>query len=568
LEQLVPGLTWQGLQYFYRFENCVIDGGQVGARFASSSVAGYIDNCVIQNNDVGMQNDAWVRKTRFIDNGVGSWGDNVPGALESPTNPNSFVGNTVGVESSGGSLIPARHVWWGDPSGPTATSNPGGLGDPVDDLVVHEPFLTAEPDYDDHPPVVRLLDQRRESMGGQYSSFMDPGTSVIVTWDVEDDVAVAAQRIEFHHPFDGWRVVAELDPGRRSFEWTVPDVDFVVNGVVPRLRVIAIDSSGQEGWDDWHVFIPTGDEPGTVTVTTSLRPDYVAGETIGQVCWDAVGTSGAIVAALSFDGDRRMIPLGSSFTGCLPLDAAAPYISSDTVRFRLHSQGTTNRVKHFFSETFTIRPDPRLGDEAPTIAMTTPVSGASYAGGTIVPITWTASDDEAIRFFDIQASFDRGRTWHLIAQELPPTTTSFDWQLPPSAGIPEVRVRVMVSDLHYQTTVDGGDVTFSIAPGSGPGPCTAPPGEVRGVAIEGDRRTIRWLPPGTGLTHSVVRGILSDLAAGTPGSCLASGLTQALHDDPELPPPGTGFYYLVAATNDCGTGPLGPAGLARTGTCP
>ena len=32
-EPLVPGQTWQGLQYFHRFENCVIEGGQVGARF-------------------------------------------------------------------------------------------------------------------------------------------------------------------------------------------------------------------------------------------------------------------------------------------------------------------------------------------------------------------------------------------------------------------------------------------------------------------------------------------------------------------------------------------------------
>jgi hypothetical protein len=173
-----------------------------------------------------------------------------------------------------------------------------------------------------------------------------------------------------------------------------------------------------------------------------------------------------VVAALSFDGDRRMIPLGSSFSGCLVLQTSAPFISSDTVRFSLHTQGTTNRVKHFFSDYFTVRPDPRLGDEPPAVTMTTPVGGESFPGGSIVPIVWTAVDDEAIRFIDIQASFDGGRTWHLIAEELPPATTSFDWQLPPSGGIPDVRVRVMASDLHFQTSSDGAETTFAVVAGA------------------------------------------------------------------------------------------------------
>ena len=36
--------------------------------------------------------------------------------------------------------------------------------------------------------------------------------------------------------------------------------------------------------------------------------------------------------------------------------------------------------------------------------------------------------------------------WNTIAQELPATTTSFAWQLPPSTGIAECRVRVVASD--------------------------------------------------------------------------------------------------------------------------
>ena len=39
--------------------------------------------------------------------------------------------------------VDARYNWWGDPSGPTSPNNPGGSGDPVDNLVVFSPFLTA-----------------------------------------------------------------------------------------------------------------------------------------------------------------------------------------------------------------------------------------------------------------------------------------------------------------------------------------------------------------------------------------------------------------------------------------
>lgn len=90
----------------------------------------------------------------------------VDGALESTTNPNSFVGNTLAVDYVD-SIIDARFSWWGDPSGPTSPSNPGGTGDPADLGVTVVPFLTSEPDFNDHPPIVRLLKgPRRENAGG------------------------------------------------------------------------------------------------------------------------------------------------------------------------------------------------------------------------------------------------------------------------------------------------------------------------------------------------------------------------------------------------------------------
>jgi hypothetical protein len=569
---LIPGQTWQGLQYFHRFENCIIEGGQAGARFHSGTYPGNIDNCIIRNNDFGMQNDARVRKTRFIDNVVGAWGNDFPQGLESSTNSNSFVGNGLAVDYVDHS-IDARFNWFGDPSGPSSPANPGGSGDAVDSGVNVMPFLTAEPDFNDNPPVLRLLaSPRRENAGMSYSSFIDPGTTVIVSWNVQDELAVTGHRVEFFNGWENaWSVVAELPGDQRSFEWVVPDVGFVNNSSSHRLRVIAIDAAGQEGWDEHDYFIPTGVEPGTLSVTGMPPGPFLPGQSIGPLCWEAVGTDpyDMVDVELSYDGDQRHIPLGSGFAdGCLVLSPSAPFISSDTARIRVNTQGGQNRVNYFFSEYFTIRPDSRLGDTAPTVTLGAPLGGETFAGGGIVPIHWTATDDEGVRSIDIQISTDGGRTWHFIAEDLPATATSFDWQLPPSAGLPDVRARVMVSDLHFQTSTAGGEVSFSVTPGSGGSSCTQAPDDVSGLSVAADKIRLQWSGQLSIETYDVARGVLNGLAVGLPAECIGVS-TQPLHDDLDGPPsPGTAYYYIIRATNACGDSSWGQGVRARSVACP
>jgi hypothetical protein len=65
---------------------------------------------------------------------------------------NSIYGNDTGVVSTMGPVVDAIDNWWGDASGPLDASddtgsgglyNPGGLGDPVTDLVLYDPWLTG-----------------------------------------------------------------------------------------------------------------------------------------------------------------------------------------------------------------------------------------------------------------------------------------------------------------------------------------------------------------------------------------------------------------------------------------
>ncbi|HEV7519099.1 MAG TPA: hypothetical protein VGR07_22645 [Thermoanaerobaculia bacterium] len=62
---------------------------------------------------------------------------------------NAFSGNTQfailtrSYFPAGQSDADATFNWWGNPTGPTIASNPGGTGDPLDDRVAYRPFLTA-----------------------------------------------------------------------------------------------------------------------------------------------------------------------------------------------------------------------------------------------------------------------------------------------------------------------------------------------------------------------------------------------------------------------------------------
>jgi len=57
-------------------------------------------------------------------------------------NFNNILGSTsYGVNNLGPNVVDARFNWWGDASGPTHSSNPGGIGDQISDNVDYSPWL-------------------------------------------------------------------------------------------------------------------------------------------------------------------------------------------------------------------------------------------------------------------------------------------------------------------------------------------------------------------------------------------------------------------------------------------
>jgi hypothetical protein len=161
-------------------------------------------------------------------------------------------------------------------------------------------------------------------------------------------------------------------------------------------------------------------------------------------------------------------PSGHPGTGeCTFSPIRIPHASTDRARIALRAEGNFNRDEWYFTDYFTIRPDPRFGDAPPTIDVTSPSAGQVFVGGRVVPIAWTASDDKGLREFRIQASFNGGYTFHTIETSLPPSARRYDWRLPASRGIDDVRIRVVAVDTMMQNTSAGDDRIIEFLPGSG-----------------------------------------------------------------------------------------------------
>ncbi len=69
------------------------------------------------------------------------------GNVAAGSSNNCFTFNTHNGSYSGnsGATQPLTNNWWGSPTGPTHSGNPGGTGDHVSDYITYSPFLTTPP---------------------------------------------------------------------------------------------------------------------------------------------------------------------------------------------------------------------------------------------------------------------------------------------------------------------------------------------------------------------------------------------------------------------------------------
>lgn len=457
---------WFGLKWVDVFNarafHTIFDDAQIAVQSDGGELL--LEHCIVRNSDTGTTSVTGgivhLRNSRIEENNIGMTTTS-SGRIDASgaTSPNIFAGNNIAVDynNTNGSIPRFELNWWDAPSGPTTPQNPDGTGETVTGLNAawFTPFLDAPPAQTDEPPVVDLMP----------TYFLcNDGEKIVLRWQSSDDGDIVAQRIEFaDHGFPNeYQTIATLPPDATTYEFTAPIV-LPTNLYTSNsgIRVVAVDDKGQETWAETRLRIPYQEDI-TPNYQTIDVPDSVHPHDRIDVCWNPGGTSQVYVL---LDGDQ-MIRSSGGAGQCLSIGATMPYASTDTARLLvLFTHGAGGRYAYSFSDYFEIRPDVRFGDPAPTIEMLSPTTGQSFAGGGTIPITWTASDDEGLRKIEIQASYNGGRTWHFVATDLPPTTTSFDWDLPASTGIADVRIRVIATDWRFQNSSDGADQMLAILPG-------------------------------------------------------------------------------------------------------
>ncbi len=455
--------------------NAVFEGGRWAAGGVDTLY--FVHDCEFRGNEIGVQVGdlcgAVISKSRFIDNGKGCF---APWAGASgidqgmffhygAANFNSFEGTGVGAttEPPTTAFSEIKDAWWGAVNGPQHWTNPSGQGAVAGEWVRVLPYRTQPVDFTDHPPVVDAMPIAKR--------LLRAGDTIILHWDATDAGTVVSQRLEFrpNRGFnDGIVAVRNIAPTARSLELVIPDTlhgDPVLGADLGLavFRLIATDDKGQEGWDEFSWSLAKN-----AAFDVNFTGDFTPVRRVGENFDVPVSLGGTLDYSLHADdipGDMQLLGtsgLDNNAGGLAAFQNTMPALSTDLARYVAHFAG-----EDFYSPYFSIRPRAEFGDSAPVVALTSPLQGASYSGGGVVPIRWTASDGEGLRDFDLQASYDGGRTWHPFERGLPAKARSYDWQLPASAGIAEVRVRVLARDNRFQVSSDGTTRTFSIVAGLG-----------------------------------------------------------------------------------------------------
>lgn len=482
LHRLEPGQPWLSLTSIFGltlFEHLEVDGAGIGV--VASQAELLLRDSTISRCALGAQpaSDGHIfgSGVRFIENTVGLRNSTTGLAsaigtgihFDGTERANLFERNLLAAENVPTTLghhheFPARDNWWGHPSGPfDALFHPQGQGDPVS-WVDYQPHLVGEPDLTDQRPVVRLRTRLHP--------VVHPGEKIFIEWQAQDDGTIVEFDVQVlsddvNAPYQTYvDLISNLPGSARRCELVVPDVGLHPYERFP-FRIVARDDAGNVGFEQFQLPIAHRKPPGQVTFQTPLL-EFRGGEDV-EVCFDAVGMDSPFprVYIETASDDRIEMSAAAVSQGSLQCTFGTvrmPYASTDRARLAVRAEGNWNRDEWYFSDYFTIRPDPRLGDAPPIVQMTSPRAGQAFHGTGVIPIAWTASDDHGLHEFRIQASFNGGHTFHTIIPSLPGDARSYSWKLPHSSGVADLRIRVVAVDTLLQNTSDGDERVLEIRP--------------------------------------------------------------------------------------------------------
>lgn len=113
----------------------------------NATVRATVRNSTITGSEIGV----WVLggdARAIVENNIltgGNYSARIESDGEANFTCNGIYNNSIGMLNLTGDTIVAEDNWWGDPSGPTHSSNPSGTGDAVSDDIDFDPWNTPTP---------------------------------------------------------------------------------------------------------------------------------------------------------------------------------------------------------------------------------------------------------------------------------------------------------------------------------------------------------------------------------------------------------------------------------------
>jgi hypothetical protein len=227
--------------------------------------------------------DAATNGVRFVDVGTG------------PADPstvtmrcNSITGGSAGLRLDSGThsgTLAAASNWWGDPSGPTIASNPGGTGQPIEDpagQVAYKPFLVDGSDRDPLAPGFQCstlsvgdVAAKAEGSGGttpfEFTVTLDPPAvgPVTVAYATADGTAVAGA--DYQSTAD----TLTFAPGERTKTVVVPVIGDTADEPDETLKLRLLSPSGAPLSDGEGIATIQDDDPPPATALPDTRAPVV-----------------------------------------------------------------------------------------------------------------------------------------------------------------------------------------------------------------------------------------------------------------------------------------------------
>jgi len=195
---------------------------------------------------------------------------------------------------------------------------------------------------------------------------------------------------------------------------------------------------------------------GTVDATPPTAPGALvataASDTEIDLSWNAstdnVGVSGYRVYR-SLDGTTFSLVATTTLPGLadVGLSSSTPYTYRATAVDAAGNESTPSNTATATTGT-------------PTVTVTSPNGGESWAGGTSHALTWNAAFLANVK---LEYSSDNGATWTVIANSVPASSGSYPWTVP---GLATSQARVRISDAVDGAPSDTNDAPFTVTAGT------------------------------------------------------------------------------------------------------